>query len=528
MAAYCRVSTDKDDQANSLLSQRSYFEQYIQSRSDWTLKEVYYDDGISGTSTNHRDSFNRMIDDALNGQIDLIITKEVSRFARNTVDTLSLTRRLKDRDVGVIFITDNIDTRDSDGELRLSIMASIAQEESRKTSERVKWGQKRRMEDGVVFGRDMLGYTVKKGKLNIKPDEAETVRLIFRKFLVEGKGTHVIARELREAGITPMRVKDWSNTIILRVLRNEKYVGDLCQKKTYTPNYLNHLKKYNRGNEEKVYLFDHHEPIVDRETWNAVQDELARRSLTKEQKSKHSIRYWCSGKIVCGECGRRFVSRTKKLRSGEKYKAWRCYEGAMHGQLQTDAMGRRIGCANGSVNEKVLTEAVSYCLKIIQRNCVDIKEDMYGEIRKVQSVLETDNSAQLRKSIADYEAKKAKAIDLVLDGFIAKSELQAQLEYYDTEIAVIQGRLDERANAEAIRKRQMKTVRDYISEIDRILLFDASNTALFGSMLDRIVVYKENVLEVRLKSIPFGFGLEYRSCGKGSGYRTEFVLRETE
>ena len=161
VAAYARVSTDKDDQANSLDNQRTYFSKYITQHEGWQLVNVFYDEGISGTQTKKRKGFMEMIAEAESGEIDLIITKEVSRFARNTVDTLSYTRELKKFGVGVIFTLDNIDTRQSDGEFRLTIMASIAQEESRKTSERVKWGQRRQMEKGVVFGRDLLGYTVK-------------------------------------------------------------------------------------------------------------------------------------------------------------------------------------------------------------------------------------------------------------------------------------------------------------------------------------------------------------------------------
>ena len=249
VAAYARVSTDKEDQSNSLSSQRSYFAEFITNHENWKLSDVYYDEGISGTQTKKRTGFNQMIQDALNGELDLIITKEVCRFARNTVDTLSYTRQLKEAGVGVIFTIDNIDTRDSDGELRLTIMASIAQEESRKTSERVRWGQKRQMEKGVVFGRDLLGYTVHNGKLFINEEEVPVVKAIFHKYVNEGKGTHVIARELLEEGMRPKRIALWSNTVILRVLRNEKYVGDLLQKKTYTPNYLTHAKKYNHGEE---------------------------------------------------------------------------------------------------------------------------------------------------------------------------------------------------------------------------------------------------------------------------------------
>lgn len=200
-----------------------------------------------------------MIACAKNGDFDLIVTKEISRFARNTLDSIFYTRDLKKCGVGVIFLNDNINTLDGDAELRLAILSSIAQEESRKTSERVKWGQKCQMEQGVVFGRSMLGYDVKNGRMFINEEGAKIVRLIFYKFAEEGKGVHVIARELLEAGISPMRAKEWQSSVILRILRNEKYCGDLVQKKTYTPDFLSHEKKYNRGQEEFVIIRNHHE-----------------------------------------------------------------------------------------------------------------------------------------------------------------------------------------------------------------------------------------------------------------------------
>lgn len=200
-----------------------------------------------------------MIVCAKNGDFDFVITKEISRFARNTLDSIFYTRVLRKYGIGVIFMNDNINTLDADAELRLAIMSSIAQEESRKTSERVKWGQKRQMEQGVVFGRSMLGYDIKNGKMYVNKKGAEVVRLIFNKFVQEGKGTYIIARELQEMGISPMYAKEWQNTVILRILRNEKYCGDLVQKKTYTPDFLSHEKKYNKGQEEFIIIKDHHD-----------------------------------------------------------------------------------------------------------------------------------------------------------------------------------------------------------------------------------------------------------------------------
>ena len=199
VASYCRVSTDKEDQANSFASQQRYFKEYIDRQPDWELYRVYADEGITGTSTKKRVQFNHMISDAKMGKFQIILTKEVSRFSRNILDTIGYTRELKALGVGVLFMNDGINTLEPDAELRLSIMGSIAQEESRKTSTRVKWGQTRQMERGVVFGRSMLGYDVKDGTLTINPEGAELVRLIFHKYGVEGKGTSVIAREMREA-----------------------------------------------------------------------------------------------------------------------------------------------------------------------------------------------------------------------------------------------------------------------------------------------------------------------------------------
>jgi len=523
VGAYCRVSTDSEEQSLSLESQKQYFREKINENPNWKLKEVYYDEGVTGTSTEHREGFNRMIIDALNGELDLIVTKEVSRFSRNTVDTLSYINDLKECGVAVVFLTDNINSLDKDIELRLTLMASIAQEESRKTSERVKWGQKRRMEQGVVFGRDLLGYTVKKGKLYINEVEAETVRLIFHKFLNEEKGTHVIARELREAGIKPKRVKEWSNTVILRVLRNEKYVGDLCQKKTYTPNYLTHKKKYNIGAEEMVYLKDHHEPIIDRETWDRTQEELARRSLSAEQKAKHSNRYWCSGKLVCGECGRRMVSHIRKRKNGTDNKTWSCYESVKNGKRKIDRFGDEIGCDNGSVSDRTLLSAVAYCLKFIQTNFTDLKQELLDEIKTVQSFRPKDNTETLYKKIESLQKKKTKAINLLLDEIITEHELKEQKKHIDNEISALQDKIDAFINYESEIKKKTKTIEEYIAEIDSIMSYDTEQTEIYGSVTEKIVINKNDTLIVYFKGLPFGISLSYKTSGKGDKYKSEFT-----
>lgn len=527
VAAYCRVSTDKDDQTNSLISQRKYFADYITHHDDWVLSDVYYDEGISGTQTKKRAGFNAMIEEAMQGEIDLILTKEVCRFARNTVDTLSYTRKLKDNGVGVIFTIDNIDTRDSDGELRLTIMASIAQEESRKTSERVKWGQKRRMEQGIVFGRDLIGYNVRNGELAINEEEVPIVRAIFHKYTNEGKGTHVIARELSEEGLRPKRVKLWSATVILRALRNEKYVGDLCQKKTFTPNYLTHAKKYNRGNEEMVYLKDHHEPIIDRDLWNRTQEELLRRAPTEEMKSKHSNRYWCSGKLYCGMCGQRYVSRTKKLKNGTTYKAWRCYAAANHGISKVSEDGEVIGCDNGSINERALLTCVHYCICRLQTNQKELKKEILQEIKAIKGITDKKlDTKRITEKMENLNAKKRKAIDLMLDGLITKADLQEQTKWYDEQLAELSELLSNSQSKDKEQAKQIDVFEQYITALDEIMTFDETNESLYREILDKMVIYHDNTVEVWLKCVPFGMKLTIHSYGKNEDYTTDILAME--
>ena len=277
VAVYCRVSTDKEDQINSFESQKRYFAEIIGRRTEWELCGIYADEGVSGTSTAKRREFNRMMEDARAGRFDRIITKEVSRFARNTVDALTFTRELRGRGIGVEFVNDGINTLEPDAELRLAIMGSIAQEESRKTSSRVKWGQTRRMEQGVVFGRSLLGYDVKDGQLIINHEGARIVRKIYQWYVFGGMSSAGIAKRLTEEGIRTARGnREWNSGVVIKILKNEKYCGDLLQKKTVTPDYLTHQKRINRGQEAMVYLRDHHEPVIDRELWERARERMCR------------------------------------------------------------------------------------------------------------------------------------------------------------------------------------------------------------------------------------------------------------
>lgn len=507
VAAYCRVSTDKDDQANSFESQQRYFREYIERNPEWDLVKIFADEGISGTNTKKRKEFNRMIAAAKAGEVDFIITKEVSRFARNTVDTLQYTRDLKKLGIYVLFMNDNINTKDPDAELRLTIMASIAQEESRKTSERVKWGQKRRMEQGVVFGRDMLGYDVRDGKLFINEAGAEIVRLIFHKFVEEEKGTYTIARELREAGIeTATRMKEWSNVAILRALRNEKYCGDLIQKKTFTPDYLSHDKKYNRGEEEFVVLRDHHEPIISRELFERAQKELERRSPSPEQKAKHSNRYCLSGKIACGCCGARFVSRAKKRQDGSQYKAWRCYEAAQHGLPKIDKMGNAIGC---SVNQQIRDEDFMLMIQMVVKHLRQNKEQLIHDLTEIVKLVlaagdgdETDIS-KLERRMEAADEKKERLLDLYLSKDISKDEYRRMTERYSREREDLQEKIKEAQRQKELADNQEEMLKDIAATIRALTLGEQQDDNFYRNIVEKIVVYSREHVEIYLNLLPY-------------------------
>ncbi len=521
VGAYCRVSTDREDQANSLLSQKTYFSDYIRRQDGWVLADIYPDEGISGTTTHRREQFNRMIADAEAGKLDLILTKEVSRFARNTVDTLEYTRRLKRLGVGVVFTGDNIDTRDNDGELRLTIMASMAQEESRKTSERVKWGQKRRMEAGVVFGNNSLyGYDLSGGQLTVKEDEAQVVRHIYHKFLHEGKGTHVIARELYEEGVPPPRSASgkWSCVMVRRILRNEKYAGDVLQKKFVTVDYLTHKKVENRGLEEQILLRDHHQAIIDRPAWEATQAELERRADKQADKSKYSGRYWCSGKLRCGTCGSRFVPRTTKRPNGDVYKLWGCHSRVHYGNWKQGAQGDYVGCDMRMVNDKTLTACVRFVLGQLDLDYDALAQELAADIQKVwmDGTKEPDTS-RLQERRADLERRKERVLDAYFGAAISKDEMVRMKAKYDEELGKIRTQLEQQADLERTQAQQAKGLQELVQTIRESV---TRSEAVFAEAVEEIVVYQDYIT-IKIRYLPAIFKLWYSTSGTGANYTTK-------
>jgi len=324
VAAYARVSTDSDEQFTSYEAQIDYYTKFIQQHEDWSYVSVYTDEGISGTNTKKREGFNQMITDALAGKIDLIVTKSVSRFARNTVDSLVTVRKLKERGVEIFFEKENIWTLDSKGELLITIMSSLAQEESRSISENVTWGQRKRFSDGKVSMpyKHFLGYEKgENGQPVLNEKEAVFVRLIFRLFL-EGKTPAGICRHLDANGIpTPSGKQKWSQTTVNSILRNEKYKGDALLQKRFTVDFLTKRMKTNTGEVPQFYVEGSHEGIITPHEFDLVQAEIERRKAIGGHYSGSNA---FSSKLVCADCGAFFGQ--KVWHSTDKYRKviWRC------------------------------------------------------------------------------------------------------------------------------------------------------------------------------------------------------------
>jgi site-specific DNA recombinase len=324
VAGYARVSTDSEEQLTSYEAQVDYYTGYIRSNADWEFAGVYTDEGISALSTKHREGFNKMIDDALAGKIDLIITKSVSRFARNTVDSLSTIRKLKENGVEVYFEKEAIWSFDGKGELLLTIMSSLAQEESRSISDNVTWGQRKRFADGkvsIAFSQ-FLGYRRgQDGQPEIVPEEAETVRTIYRMF-INGKTANYIAKHLTKKGIpTPGGKEVWQSTTVESILKNEKYKGDAILQKKFTVDFLNKKMKVNEGEVPQYYVTDSHPAIINKTEWGLAQAEMAKR---KTKGKHHNSLSPFSAKIICGDCGEYFGSKVWHSTDKNKRTIWQC------------------------------------------------------------------------------------------------------------------------------------------------------------------------------------------------------------
>ena len=404
VAGYARVSTDSDEQKTSYEAQVRYYTNYIKSRDDWEFVNVYTDEGISGTNTKHRSGFNKMIEDALAGEIDLIVTKSVSRFARNTVDSLITVRKLKEKGIEVYFEKENIYTLDSKGELLITIMSSLAQEESRSISENVTWGQRKRMAEGKVtipYGR-FLGYRKgADGLPEIIPEEAETVRLIYRSFM-EGMTPGRIVKTLMQKGIpAPGGGDKWYTHTINSILTNEKYKGSAILQKKFTVDFLTKKQKVNEGEVPQYYVEESHPAIIEPEEFELVQAEVMRRKVLGKAYSSSNL---FSAKLICGCCGGYFGSKVWHSTSKYRRVIWQCNHKFRNGEK----------CTTPHLYEDEIKQKFIKVCGMVGED----KDDFLASCREITEAL--CDSAALDKQIENLLVR-ADELTAVMQGFIREN-----------------------------------------------------------------------------------------------------------
>ncbi len=481
VAAYARVSTDSEEQLTSYEAQVDYYTKYINERADWVFAGIYTDEGISATNTKKRDGFKQMVADALDGMMDLIITKSVSRFARNTVDSLVTVRKLKEKDVEVYFEKENIYTLDSKGELLITIMSSLAQEESRSISENVTWGQRKRMADGKVSMPypHFLGYEKgEDGSPKIVEKEAETVRLIYRMFL-EGKTPSAIAKHLVNQGIlSPCGKKTWQVATVISILTNEKYKGDALLQKRFTVDFLTKTTKLNEGEVPQYYVQNSHPAIIEPDEFDMVQIEMKRRKKLGRPISCHSP---FAAKIICGECGGFYGSKVWGSNTKYRRTVWRCNE-----KYKNDKPCLTPHLTEDEVKQRFLTafnilmggrdELLANCqlAQEVLCDCSAIDTELKELHREIEIVSELT-----RKSIYDNARFS-----------VNQDEFNERHQGYMERHRIATERVAELEDKQRNRQNKSLTLERFIREIEtRPLLVDDFDERLWLAAIDKVIVY---------------------------------------
>jgi DNA invertase Pin-like site-specific DNA recombinase len=405
VAAYARVSSGKDAMLHSLSAQITHYSALIQSHGEWQYVGVYADEAVTGTKAERHD-FQRLLEDCRTGKIDLVITKSISRFARNTVTLLETVRELKAIGVDVYFEEQNIHTLSNDGELMLTILASYAQEESLSVSENCKWMIRNRFKDGIPTSFSIIGYDLKNGVLEIIPNEAKLVKMIFFDYL-SGMGRNAIVKKLNSLGFKTKKGNPWSEKAIDRILRNEKYIGDLELQKVYSSNHIEKKKCINKGQLPKYYVNDSHEPIIDRNTFENVQSEIQKRAERFQPPKPTLEKYSFTGKIICGKCKKHY--HRKRNNANVKSPVWIC---------STYKYSGKTACSSSQmIPEDVLLKTSAEVLDILEFDSVvferQIKEIQVFEKNKLlyifynNKVIEKTWQNKSRKESWTEEMKQA-------------------------------------------------------------------------------------------------------------------------
>ena len=502
---YARVSTDKDEQLNSLENQVQYYTQFIQEKRNWTYVQGYVDEGISGTSTKKRDSFNRMIADAKAGRFDFIITKEISRFSRSTLDSIQYTQELLEHDVGVLFQNDSINTLDSDSEFRLVVMAGVAQDEVRKLSERLKFGFRQAIKNGHVLGNDKLwGYDKKDCVLTINEEEAQVVRRIFDLYANQQMGIRRISQTLYDEGFTSRKGNTFNVLTIRHILCNPKYKGWYCANKSQTVDYRSKRKVFLDESEWVMYPDPSIPAIVSEELWdraNALYKRRSQQMMSHQSAAEFHNRYPYSGKIICEEHGTSFHRQVLRSSKGEK-EVWQCRVYRNRG---------RVACSAPQLRTTELDQIMAQIFDQLTQNKQAIIDAV---VTVLQSVPDEHDYAQdirhIEEDLSSIQAKKDRLLEMSIEGVISTAEFKQRNDGFNEQAKVLEERLAVLQSEAEKGQQTTAQLQEIRSALEEELTFQNSvNSALVTTILDKIIVKKGSTKEELHLEIHLKFGGPY-------------------
>ncbi len=485
---YARVSTDQDEQINSLENQVQYYTELIQRKPNWKFVPGYIDEGISGGSTKKRDNFNRMIRDAKAGMFDFIITKEISRFSRSTLDSIKYTQELLDYNVGVFFQNDNINTLDTDSEFRLVIMAGVAQDEIRKLSERLKFGFRQAIKNGHVLGNDKLyGYDKKDCVLTVNEEEAEIIRIIFDLYGNQRLGTRTISKRLMELGYTSREGNAFNTLTIRHILENPKYKGWYCGNKSQSVDYRTKRNVLLDESEWVTYPDPSIPAIVPEELWNRANALYKRR---REEMKSHSSgvsfhnRYPYSAKIYCEEHGTTFHRQVIQTKKGQQ-EVWQCKVYRSHG---------RGACSAPQIRSSDLDLILSDIFKELVRDKEKIIDSLVTVLTNIPKEVDYGKlRCQVENEMDDLERKKNRLLDLSIAGALTVEEFKERNDAFNAQIQECQGKLTAIRQEEENQSSEELDIPAIRQALDQALSFTGDiDTALVATILDRVVVKRES------------------------------------
>ncbi len=507
---YARVSTDKDEQLNSLENQVQYYTELIQSKPNWTYIPGYIDEGISGTSTKKRDSFLRMIADAKAGRFDFIITKEISRFSRSTLDSIQYTQELLEHDVGVLFQNDNINTLDSDSEFRLVVMAGVAQDEVRKLSERLKFGFRQAIKNGHVLGNDKLwGYDKKDCVLTINETEAKVVRRIFHLYANEQMGIRRISQQLYDEGFTSRKGNAFNVLTIRHILENPKYKGWYCANKSQTVDYRSKRKIFLDESEWVMYPDPSIPAIVSEELWDRANALYKRRSaqmMSHQSAAEFHNRYPYSGKIICEEHGTSFHRQVLKSSKGEK-EVWQCRVYRNRG---------RAVCSAPQIRTSELDQIMAQIFEQLAKDKSAIVDAVMKVIQAVPNEHDyRQDAGRIETELSAIYAKKDRLLEMSIEGAFSTAEFKQRNDSFNDQLHELERQMEVLKAEEEKSQISVEQLEKIKCALEEELSFqNGVNSALVTTILDHIVVKKgstkENVhLDIYLKfGGPYGVAFD--------------------